>query len=65
MLITVEDMIKMKIDELKAELKKRGLAVRGKNYELKAKLKQVMEEKAPVLATTTSDPTRANQGFDE
>ena len=64
-LITEEDMNKMKVDELKAELKKRGLAVRGKKDELKEKLKKAMEDKVPVLATATSEPTRANQGFAE
>ena len=36
-----------------------------KNDELKAKLKQAMADKVPVLATLTSDSMLANQGFAE
>jgi hypothetical protein len=54
---TIEEAEKMKVAGLKDELKKRGLDVRGKKDELKARLKEAIEQKLPFVDNTTKTNT--------
>ena len=60
------DMVdKMKVVELKAELKKRGVSIRGKKEELINRLKKAIEEKMPIVGegNDKNELDYAGEGF--
>jgi hypothetical protein len=54
---TIKEAEKLKVTGLKDELKKHGLHVRGKKDELKARLKEAIEQKLPFVDDTTKAKT--------
>lgn len=55
----------MKVVELKAELKKRGVSIRGKKEELINRLKKAIEEKMPIVGegNDKNELDYAGEGF--
>lgn len=53
--IKLSEIMKFKVDELKDELKKRGLLVSGKKAKLQNRLKEAMENKVKMVAPKTTD----------
>ena len=47
--ITIEEVLKMKVSELKSELKNRGLDTKGKKPELVSRLKEAIEKGIPII----------------
>ena len=62
-IIDDDEIKKMKVDSLKAELRKRGISTSGKKAELVDKLKKAMVDKIPLVAEMTC--SLAPNGFDQ
>ena len=62
-LITDEEINRLKVDLLRRELKKRGLSVGGKKAELQLRLKEAMEQGVCVVAESTNVPVADPQNF--
>ena len=59
--ITREALMKLKVDELRRELKKRGIPVSGNKNVLQVKLQKAMDDKVPVLTETDKErPAQPN-----
>ena len=68
-MISMEDMMAMKVLELRNELKKQGLNVHGKKEELRNRLRDAIERNLPIraardMAVTTGDEEMAGGIFD-
>mgnify|MGYP003326642903 FL=1 len=63
--LEIDAVDKMKVLELKAELKKRGVSIRGKKEELINRLKKAIEEKMPIVGegNDKNELDYAGEGF--
>ena len=63
--LEIDAVDKMKVVELKAELKKRGVSIRGKKEELINRLKKAIEEKMPIVGegNDKNELDYAGEGF--
>ena len=58
-LIADSEMKKLKVDELRRELKNRGLGTGGLKKDLQARLKKAMEDRVPIVSAVTKEAAPA------